>query len=183
MWKYFKWSTWRRLYFKVVKNEGTPESLAMGLAIGVFTGFLIPTGGQVIAALALAYLMKSNKILAAMGTFITNPYTATVSVPAQCWIGAIILGRPLTFAELSNRFGCLMAEPSWANFLELGEDLIIPLLLGGAVFAVVFSIPTYYLTLFWVKSHRRRKAAKQLKRSQAASDRANAADGSIQEQP
>lgn len=165
MWKYFKLSAWRRLYFKVVRQEGTPESLAMGVAIGVFAGFLIPTGGQFVFALTLAFIFKANKALSLLGTMITNPYTAPFFVPAQCWIGAIALGSPLEFSEVSRKFGDLMTEPSWDLFMQLGGDLLFPLLLGGAIFAVVLSVPSYYLTLYWVKGHRRRKHERMLKRN------------------
>ncbi len=171
MWKYFKLPYWRKLYFKIVKQEGTPESLAMGLAIGVFAGFIVPTGGQIAVALALAFWFKSNKVLAVMGTMITNPYTATFFIPSECWVGAIIMGSPLEFSVISSEFNKLMEEPSWSNLMTLGGQFLIPLLIGGVVYSIIFSIPTYYLTLAWVKAHRRRKHERMQKRSavQAAS--------------
>lgn len=168
MWKYFKWSTWRRIYFKVVKHEGTPESLAMGVALGVFAGFIVPTGGQMIIAVALAFMFKANKTLAVMGTLITNPYTAPFFMPAECWLGAIMMGDPLEFHVINMHFQKLLADPSWETLKSLGFDLLIPLLIGGAAFSVIFAIPSYYITLAWVRNHRRRKAEKMLKRNAVA---------------
>ena len=160
MWKYLRWSTWQRLTIKVVRNKGTPESLAMGLAIGVFAGFIIPTGGQILVALAIAYFFKANKILAAMGTMVNNPYTAPFLVPAQCWLGSLLLCDPLDFSEISRQIGAFLAGPSWVAFRQLGAGLLFPLLLGGAAFAVAFSLPAYYLTLAFVKYYRARKTRK-----------------------
>lgn len=160
MWKYFKWSTWHRLYIKIVKNDGTPHSLAMGLAIGVFAGFIVPTGGQIIIAIALAWLLRCSKILAVMGTLITNPWTGPIFIPIECWIGGLLLGYDLSLPEITRQFGTLMTEPSFESLKNIGMELIFSLLLGGAVFSVIFSIPTYYLALACVKIYRRRKELK-----------------------
>ena len=162
--KYFTRLYWHKIYIKVVKNDGTPEALALGLALGVFAGFFVPTGGQIVVAVALAFFFKANKLLSVMGTMITNPYTGPIFIPIECWIGAIIIGKPLSFHTIKAKFSAFMDTPTWIGIMELGGDFLIPLLIGGVVFSIIFSIPTYYLTLWLVRAHRRRKAAKLLQR-------------------
>lgn len=165
--RYLKWLSWRRVYCKIVKQEGTPESLAMGAAIGLFIGFAMPMGGQMITAIPLAFLLKGNKALAVMGTMVTNPYTSTFIYPAQCWLGAIMTGNPLDIAEISDKFKDLFANPHWSALFELGEELLVPFFVGGGALAIATSIPTYYIVYYAVLAHRRRKAAKMERRRQA----------------
>lgn len=156
--------SWRRLYCKVVKQEGSPESVARGLTIGLFVGFAMPMGGQLIVALPLAFLLKGNKVLAALGTVVTNPYSSIVIYPVQCWVGAFLLGSPLKLSLLEARFKTLIEQPSWSEFTGLGSELIIPFLLGGLLFAVLSSAPTYYLTLRAVRAYRARKLLRRQER-------------------
>lgn len=162
--KYMNKLYWQKLYCKVVKHGGTPESVALGLGIGVFCGFLIPTGGQILVALGLAFLLKANKVPAVLGTMVTNPYTATFFVPIQCWIGGYVIGDPLSLSTINANLSAFFADISWESLWSLGGELIISLLVGGAVFAVVFSIPAYYLSLWTVRAYRRRREERFLQR-------------------
>jgi len=137
------------------------------MALGVFAGFFVPTGGQIAIAIFLAIIFKANKALAITGTFITNPYTATFFMPAECWIGAIIMGSPLKMSEIEGNFSAFMGDPTWQGLLKLGAEFLIPLLIGGVVFSIIFSIPSYYLTLWLVNVYKGRRANKLLKKSQA----------------
>ncbi len=168
MWKIFKWSTWHRWYIKIVKNEGTPHNLALGLALGVFAGFIIPTGFQIVFALALAWLFKGSKILAVTGTFITNPWTGPFFIAGECWVGSVILGYDLSIPNVTKQIGEILDAVDWTSLSSItamfkalagaiGLEVLLSFLLGGAVFAVVLSIPTYYLALVCVKLYRRRK--------------------------
>jgi hypothetical protein len=157
---YLRNLSWRRLYCRIVRQEGSPESVARGLAIGLFVGFAMPMGGQLVVAIPLAFILKGNKVLAALGTVVTNPYTSLVIYPIQCWIGALLLGSPLDFHFLEERFKSLLAQPSWDALKGLGVDLLVPFLVGGLLLAVLTCVPTYYLTLRTVRAYRARKLIK-----------------------
>ena len=51
----------RRLYFKVMQQEGTPESVGRGIAIGLFIGFILPIGTQTFPALFLAFSFQGKQ--------------------------------------------------------------------------------------------------------------------------
>lgn len=156
--KYLKWLSWRRAYCYMARQEGTPESVAMGAALGLFVGFIMPVGGQLAVAIPLAFLLKANKALAIIGTMVTNPYTIVFIYPFQCWLGSLLLGSPLDFKELELRFQGFLASPSWSGLTGLGSELLWPFLLGGAALALAFSVPAYYLARYAVRLRRRRKA-------------------------
>ena len=60
------------LYSKIVRDSGSPESVARGWAIGMFIGCTVPFGAQLVVSVPLAILMKASKVGAVVGTFINN---------------------------------------------------------------------------------------------------------------
>ena len=158
--KYLKWLSWRYVYCKIAKQEGTPESIAMGAAIGLFIGFLIPVGGQLIICIPLAFLFKANKLVAIAATCVTNPYTITFLYPIQCWFGSLLLLDPLKLSDLNGQMKTLLAEHSWESLMALSEDLLIPFFVGGAAWAVMSSVPAYFIVRAAVRAYRRKKEAR-----------------------
>ena len=77
---------WNDLREKMVKDPLPPESVAAGWALGVFIGFAIPFGLQLIVSVPLALMMRVSKIGATVGTFVTNPATIFFVYPAQTWV-------------------------------------------------------------------------------------------------
>jgi len=161
----------RVLYIRLVKQTGTPESVARGVAIGFFVGLLIPMGGQIILAVALAFLFRANKIMAMACTWISNPWTAVLIYPFQCYIGSKAIGGDLTIHSLETTIKAFLAEPSFRAFMDLGQDIVVPFFLGGAMLAIPTAIVTYYATYGMIASHRKRAAAKLAKRLAILSER------------
>ncbi len=164
-----RWLSWRRLYAKLVKQEGTPESIARGVVLGLAVGFLIPIGGQVLAALALAFLCKANKIVSVMFTMLSNPYTAPFQYPAQCWLGSWLMGSPLKLSVVEEQFKAFFAAPSWASLMDLGGEFVMPFFVGGLALSVVSGAPSYWASLAMVRRYRSRKERKKLLRAKPPS--------------
>jgi uncharacterized protein (DUF2062 family) len=66
-------SLWRRfrywlahLHFRLVTIQDTPHSIALGVAIGIFFGFTPLWSLKTLLSIAVAWLLKSNKIAAAI---------------------------------------------------------------------------------------------------------------------
>ena len=146
----------RNIYIKLIKQSGAPDYVARGVAIGFFIGFLIPMGGQMIVALALAWLLKAKKIPALACTWITNHFTIFIIYPVQCYIGAKIIGTPMSFDSLNKIFGDFVKKPSWEAFSQLGSEIIVPFFVGGTLFAVIFGVISYFTTYGIIVSHRNR---------------------------
>ena len=74
------------------RHEGSPGHRARGLAAGVFTGCLPFFGLQIVLGVALAAAIRGNRMLAAAGTWISNPLT---TLPI-CWmnyqLGVLLIG-------------------------------------------------------------------------------------------
>ncbi|GAB3630608.1 hypothetical protein PTE30175_03257 [Pandoraea terrae] len=71
-------SRWLRPHARALLRRSlwqiTPRAVALGLACGVFFGVLIPVG-QIFVAMLAAAMLRGNLLVAAAGTFITNPLT------------------------------------------------------------------------------------------------------------
>ena len=65
----------RYYYNRAVREKGTPEYVARGWAIGMFVGFAVPFGLQLVVSVPLAFLMKGSKLGSVVGTMTTNHFT------------------------------------------------------------------------------------------------------------
>lgn len=128
------------------------RGVAIGVALGVFFGLLIPVA-QIPFAAGMAVLLRAN-LPAAMGsTLVTNPVTfAPVYVLAHR-LGATLLGEPDTpLPDLEDPEPVSVDadagwwQAAWQGLLALGK----PLLLGLSILAVTAGLLTYSLImLFW----------------------------------
>lgn len=167
MLSYLKRLSLKRIYYRIIRQEGSPESIARGIGIGLFVAFLAPVGLQTVTVIPLAFLFRANKILAFIATFPTNPYTIPFIYPAQCYIGSLVMLSPMKFADVSDAFKTVYNDPTWANFVSLGNDIILPFIVGGAIFGIITGIIGYFATLGMVQRHRRRRELKLVARLSA----------------
>ena len=68
----------------------TRRSVPRGVALGVFAGFIIPVG-QIFLAAFLALPARANVPLAALVTFVTNPFTLPFWLVAANKVGRFVL--------------------------------------------------------------------------------------------
>ena len=154
----------RILYLKLVKQSGTPESIARGVAIGFFIGFLIPIGGQMIIATLLAFTFKARKIPAIACTWITNPWTIPFIYPFQCFLGAKLIGDDLTFKGINKLISIFIKEHTFESFTNMGTEIVIPFFIGGLFIGLIAAFGSYFASLGMIVSHEKRVEAKLVKR-------------------
>lgn len=147
----------KRWYLKLARQDGSPEFIAKGCAIGLFIGFFMPFGCQLVVAIPLAFMLKASKLLSAAFTLVTNPYTITFIYPLQCMLGGLLIGEPLSYGALCESFRGLLKEPSFKELFDLGSDIVIPFFVGGTFLAVVSSASGYFVSLRMVRRYRERR--------------------------
>ncbi len=133
------------------------RSVAVGLAAGVFIGFIIPMGLQIPIAAVLAFWARGNLAAAALSTLVTNPFTV-----APIYYLAYRLGMFLTGAD----------PAAWSSDLPVMAKLAAvggPLMLGLAVLGVVGAALAYFGThaiwrLFATRAWQRRLRSRAQKR-------------------
>lgn len=116
------------------------RSVAGGLAIGLFVGFM-PIVGQMIAAAALAIVFRVNLPIAIMGSWVSNPITAAPIYFFAYKLGAWILQIPV------GQYGFHMTWDWLTNeFLSIWQ----PLLLGSFICGIVAAIMgIVFVRLMW----------------------------------
>jgi uncharacterized protein len=138
------------------------RGVALGLALGLFFGLLIPIA-QIPLAGGAAVLLRANVPIAVASTLVTNPITFGPVYYAAWRTGSAILGD-----DGRSRPPVAQAEPppgpwwerAWQRLQQAGK----PLLLGLAIFSTGFGLLGYLLvTLGWrikvVLARRRRSKA------------------------
>ena len=127
----------RYFYLRLILLPDTPHNLAMGLAAGVFVGFLPIIPVQTIAAVALAWILRGSKIAAAAGTWVTNPLTV-----APLYAAFFVIGRTISPFGRKTQF-----PATWDihQIAQIGTDVVFASLIGGAVLGAIFAPIAYFL--------------------------------------
>lgn len=111
------------------------RGVALGVAIGLFIGFLIPLA-QILLAAAAAVFLRANVPVAAAGTLVTNPLTVPPIYYAAYHLGAWVTGSSATAAVS-------LTDPASiaANLGAIG----LPLFTGLAITASLAAVAGYLL--------------------------------------
>lgn len=164
-----------KLYLKIVKAEGSPESIARGVAVGLTIGFVLPVGFQTLPALALAFVLKANKVLSWTFTCVSNPASMFILYPFQCWVGSYLVFHPLSMDSFSSRFSVLIEASTWGEKFRalgaLGLDVMVPFFAGGIFFALISAPLGYVISRRLVIAYLKRKERLRLIRQKKALER------------
>jgi len=90
----------------------TRRSVPRGVALGLFAGFIVPVG-QIFLAAFLALPVRANVPLAALVTFVTNPFTLPFWLVAANRVGTFAL---MTGVVESNPVGGGIESGWWDRF-------------------------------------------------------------------
>ncbi|NER81325.1 MAG: DUF2062 domain-containing protein [Leptolyngbya sp. SIO1D8] len=135
--------SWRRrtryIYLKFIRLRGHPKELARGLAAGVFAGMFPLFGLQTIIGVAIAFRIQGNPLMAAGGTWISNPLTYFPIFAFNYQVGSWILGR-----ASMQPFTDLESLKTW---LEASADVAVTLMLGSLVMGLILGVLSYWLGL------------------------------------
>ena len=114
-----RWIAW------IWQQEGTPGQRARGLAAGIFCGCFPFFGLQTVLGIALASVVRGNHLLAAAGTWISNPLTYLPLYWFNYQVGdALLQGGPRP-ANL-NLSGASLWDQGWTftSRLLLGSTIV-----------------------------------------------------------
>tara|TARA_B100001094_G_C18110211_1_gene760720 strand:- start:743 stop:1309 length:567 start_codon:yes stop_codon:yes gene_type:complete len=147
------------------------RGVALGVGLGIFFGFLIPLAQIPVAALS-ATLLRANVPTAIASTLVTNPVTFAPIYVIAYKLGNKLLGQKLDPKSLEQVAKGVTPQEntpeteSSDNNSSIQKILNVskPLALGLAIFAVVGSLTTYALILWfwwvWVKLKRYKRKSR-----------------------
>ena len=154
----------RYYYDKAVREKGTPEYIARGWGIGMFVGFAVPFGLQLMISIPLSFLLKGSKLGAVVGTFSTNHFTIFIIYPFQCWLGSWVICQPLTLTEIHEQLDELFLNQNYETLFSLGRTLLASFFVGGLVLAFISTPICYYGVKYLVIRYRRAKEMRKKKK-------------------
>jgi uncharacterized protein (DUF2062 family) len=134
---------WRRRfrywYLRFIRLRGHPKELTRGLAAGVFAGLFPLFGLQTIMGVAIALRVRGNPILAAAGTWISNPFTYVPIYAFNYQVGRWLLG--------SSQTNVFDSAESYDQWLAMGSEVAFTLFVGCFVVGLGVSALSYSLGL------------------------------------
>ena len=137
----------------------TRRSVPRGVALGLFAGFIIPVG-QIFLAAFLALPARANVPLAALVTFVTNPFTFPFWMVVANQVGELTLNIDDTVGAAAS--GELDSGGSLAWLVDLFEVAGVTVF-GFIVLAVVSAALGYLVSGTIWRQMVMRKRAKRLK--------------------
>tara|TARA_B100000965_G_scaffold152284_1_gene126589 strand:- start:1839 stop:2291 length:453 start_codon:yes stop_codon:yes gene_type:complete len=114
-----------------LKQDGSPFFNAKGIAVGVFCGCFPFFGFQTLLGLFLAKVANGNLFLAAIGTWISNPFTYVPLYFLNYKVGSFFLQNSPDIILDKN----VMIEELW----EQGSVFSLRLILGSALVGLLLA--------------------------------------------
>ncbi|MBI5416644.1 DUF2062 domain-containing protein [Candidatus Poribacteria bacterium] len=136
---------------KIKRIQDTPNSIAMGAAIGVFWGVFPTFMLGIPLSIGTAAIFKVNKTAAVIGSFIMNPLTSPF------------------FWVMSAYVGGLVTRTDWKKIIKLAANLDLSqlakstawiYLLGNTIVSVFFAYLTFLFVQEIIKKHQAKKIAR-----------------------
>ncbi len=164
---------WQRLKNLVVRRilglEDTPHRIAWGVFLGLLIAMTPTLGFQIMLYVAIATVLRANKVSGVPLLFISNPFTAAPLYYGVWWVGSIALhgttdpdgadevGRRLREAEAEAAFGWsdLATLEFWERIGALLWSMGAELWFGALVVGIATGVPGYFLTRVGVLQYRK----------------------------
>lgn len=140
-------NTW---YKQLISLKGEPDTIAAGLAVGVFIGVTPTTPFHTILTILICFLFKKNITAGYLGSWIiSNPLTIPFFYVAEHRLGKCLLGNSYNGLNLSDY--------SLFGIMQMGRDVVVPLLTGGIILAPFFAVPAYFIAYKLILSVREKR--------------------------
>ena len=131
----------RKFFFWLWDQEGSISQRAVGFGLGVFSGCFPFFGLQTVMGVFLAKIFKANSILAAVGTWISNPFTYIPLYFFNYRVGSLFLNSDKYIVN----FNYTTTIELWSQGWYLSSRLIVGSVLVGFISALVGGFSLYYI--------------------------------------
>ncbi|MBW3041251.1 DUF2062 domain-containing protein [Prochlorococcus marinus] len=120
-------------------QEGSPSQRALGFGVGIFSGCFPFFGLQTLMGVFLAKILKGNTILAAVGTWISNPFTYLPLYYFNFRIGSLLFNSDKEVVDYS----LITNNNLWSQSWYLSSRLIIGSICVGLVTGIIGGLCLY----------------------------------------
>lgn len=146
-------------YLRIVRIKAPAESIAVGLAVGVFAGALPFLSLQMAIAVFLAFILRGNIIAAALGTWWTNPFNWAIVFPLLYMLGKVFVPGADAHLPMSE-----LIHLPFLDLLQRGWKWLLITTLGGFIVGIPLAVVTYFATRRAVLIYHDRRAQRRLER-------------------
>ncbi|OGL41775.1 MAG: hypothetical protein A3C43_02640 [Candidatus Schekmanbacteria bacterium RIFCSPHIGHO2_02_FULL_38_11] len=149
----------------ILKLDDPPHKVALGFAIGIFSGFTPFLGFHLILAVVLAWFFRVRIRVAALGTLVHNPWTIPFIYGGNLVVGNKLVGSasPVTLnyiLNFANDFGEALFALNLKAFKLLFYDFLIiakPFAVGTVVLGFLSSFISYLIIFVVLKNIKNKK--------------------------
>ena len=146
--KLIKNLNYKKILSLFLKQDGSPFFNAKGIAVGVFCGCFPFFGFQTLLGLFLAKAAKGNLFLAAIGTWISNPFTYIPLYYFNYKVGSILLKNSTDIVFNKD----LKIEELW----EQGSIFSLRLIFGSALVGLLIALISGGIVFLLYKSKKKK---------------------------
>ena len=142
----------------------TRRSVPRGIALGLLVGIIVPFA-QILFAALLSAPVRANVPIAALTTFVTNPFTTPLIWVAAYWVGSLLLR--IDAATVVAPVTTAIERTELQQFLEWLTGATMVTAFGLVVIAVVSAALSYLISVWtwrWMTARKwsRRRARRGL---------------------
>lgn len=145
----------REIIFEITRLDCPPEKMARALALGMLVGLSPYIGFHTYITVALSVWLRLPLVVMLIATHMTNPLTIPVYFTFATKFGIWILGTGISL-DIN------WSELTFRNFLNIGEQLLLPFFTGTSVLSVMGAVLTYIVSLPLFKLYRKKRKEKGL---------------------
>jgi uncharacterized protein (DUF2062 family) len=128
---------WRSFHQQFISLKGSPESIARAFAIGFWVGWFPIIGTHSALSFVAGLLFRANLPAVYLGSWICNPLSIPPMLYLEYQLGARLIGG----ADLGQeRF----ADLTISQMFHLGWEILLPMILGGAILGTLNAVIGYY---------------------------------------
>ncbi|MDP2924646.1 MAG: DUF2062 domain-containing protein [Candidatus Omnitrophota bacterium] len=148
------------IFIKLFRVNDTPQKVAFGLGLGVFSGVMPGTGP--LAALFLASLLRVNKSSALLGGILTNTWSIIPILGISIKVGAAVTG--LCWQDVNRSWQAFLAHFHLSDLFKLSIlKVIMPVIIGYFLVALISGVLAYIIILpilNWLRYRKLKKTAR-----------------------
>jgi uncharacterized protein (DUF2062 family) len=127
----------------------TPQRVALGLGIGVFSGIM--PGMGILVAIFLAVIVKANRASAIIGSLLTNTWFSILTFILAAKIGSFALN--IDWQEVHNQSKAVIKHFHWQDLFKLSFiKILFPVIVGYLILGLVCGLISYLVALVLIKS-------------------------------
>lgn len=142
------------IYIKIFRVHDTPQRIALGISLGVFSGILPGTGP--IAAIFLALALHANRAAALLGSLATNTWLSIFIFLLSIRTGSAIMG--LNWQDTRNNWAQFLKDFKLIDLFQLSTlKIVLPILIGYLTLAIILGLLSYAVALFIITKIKHKK--------------------------